>query len=89
MCVRVKAVEGRRHTKRSIPGRGKFQQSALCDCRLTVKTYPGTETILGMYQPEHCHPIGNENTCFTCLPDKTHAEIERLLRLGVEPKAVV
>jgi hypothetical protein len=60
-----------------------------CDCRLTVKTYPGTETILGMYQPEHCHPIGNENTCFTRLPDKTRAEIERLLRLGVEPKAVV
>lgn len=30
-----------------------------CGCRLTVKTYPGTDTVLGMYQPKHDHPIGD------------------------------
>lgn len=60
-----------------------------CECRLTVKTYPGTDTVLGLYQATHDHPIGYENARFTRLPDETRAEIERLLRLGVDPKTVV
>jgi hypothetical protein len=60
-----------------------------CGCRLTIKTYPGTQTVLGLYRPEHDHPIGDENARFTRLPEATRAEIERLLRLGVEPKVVV
>ena len=60
-----------------------------CRCRLTVKTYPDTDVVLGLYQSEHDHAIGNENLRFTRLPEATCLEIERLLRLGVEPMFVV
>ncbi|EDR06483.1 uncharacterized protein LACBIDRAFT_328884 [Laccaria bicolor S238N-H82] len=56
---------------------------------LTVKTYPGMSVVLGVYQSEHMHMIGQENACFTCLPDAAHTEIERLLHSGMEVKEVL
>ncbi|KAF8056882.1 hypothetical protein FPV67DRAFT_1372462, partial [Lyophyllum atratum] len=52
-----------------------------CPCRLTVASYPGTDTLLGMYNDVHTHDIGNQNVRFTRLPKETRLEIERLLRL--------
>lgn len=60
-----------------------------CTCRLTVKTYPGRDTILGNYHDVHSHEIGNKNARFTRLPKSARKEIERLLRLSVDPKKVV
>jgi len=60
-----------------------------CNCCLTIKTYPGTDVVLGAYQSKHMHAIGQENTCFTCLPELARAEIERLLCSGMEAKEVV
>lgn len=60
-----------------------------CPCRLTVKTYPGTTEVLGLYKSEHSHPIGDENLKYTRLDVETRKEIENYLRLGVEPKKVV
>lgn len=60
-----------------------------CNCRLTVKTYPGTNEVLGLYIPNHSHPVGNDNAKFTRLTEEDRAEIEHLLRLGVDPKKVV
>jgi hypothetical protein len=60
-----------------------------CPCRLTIAFYPGTNIILGLYKDQHSHEIGSQNARFTRLPKKTRREIERLLRLGVEPKKVV
>ena len=60
-----------------------------CPCRLTVAFYPGTDTILGKYNDEHSHEIGSQNARFTRLPKEMRKEIERLLRLGVDPKKVV
>lgn len=60
-----------------------------CQCRLSVKSYPGRSEVLGKYRSDHTHPIGDENLRFTRLSEETRAEIERLLRLGVEPKKVV
>lgn len=60
-----------------------------CPVRFTVKTYPHTAEVLGMMSGEHSHPIGNLNARFTRLRKDTRQEIERLLRLGVDPKKVV
>jgi hypothetical protein len=60
-----------------------------CPCRLTIKTYPGVEQVLGQYSDNHSHETGNQNARFTRLSKSTRQEIERLLRLGVEPKKVV
>jgi len=60
-----------------------------CPCRLTVKTYPYTRKLLGKYLNEHSHEMGNINTHFVRLHKETRDEIERLLRLGVEPRKVV
>ena len=60
-----------------------------CPCRLTVVLYPSTNTVLGRYQDKHSHDVGDQNARFTRLPKNTRKEIERLLRLGVEPNKVV
>ncbi|KAH9009639.1 hypothetical protein EDB84DRAFT_1245003, partial [Lactarius hengduanensis] len=57
------APEGR---ERKIPSK-----KTGCRCRLTIKLYRHTETILGKYENEHDHPLGDENLRFTWLSDKT------------------
>ncbi|KAJ6570995.1 hypothetical protein DFH09DRAFT_916772, partial [Mycena vulgaris] len=60
-----------------------------CPCRLTVKSYPGTSEVLGFYKLAHSHDIGDENLRYMRLDAETRKEIEKLLRLGVEPKKVL
>ncbi|KAJ3506163.1 hypothetical protein NLJ89_g7021 [Agrocybe chaxingu] len=69
---------------RAVPGK-----KTGCPCRLTVKTYPNTEQVLGMYSENHSHPTGNKNSRFTRLRKETRQEIEQLLRAGVDPKEVL
>jgi hypothetical protein len=47
-----------------------------CPCRLVVKTYPGTTTILGRYENEHSHPIGSQNLIYTHIPAAVLHQIE-------------
>ena len=35
-----------------------------CQCRLTIKCYPGTDVILGKYKDEHDHLLSDENLRF-------------------------
>lgn len=90
VCARQGAGGASKYTKKK-PGwtRSVPLKRTRCDCRLTVKTYPGTNVILGAYQSEHMHAIGQENACFTRLPETARTEIERLLRSGMEVKEVV
>ena len=60
-----------------------------CPVRLTVKAYPHTTELLGRLSGEHSHPIGGTNARFTRLRKDTREGIERLLRLGIDPKKVV
>ncbi len=41
-----------------------------CQCRLIIKFYPHTETILGKYEGLHGHALGDANLRFTSLLDK-------------------
>jgi len=61
-----------------------------CPVRLTVKSYPTTTELRGkLTGGSHTHKTGRENARFMRLRKETRKEIERLLRLGVEPKKVV
>ncbi|EDR01871.1 uncharacterized protein LACBIDRAFT_332839 [Laccaria bicolor S238N-H82] len=82
VCARQGAGGASKYTKKK-PGwtRSVPLKRTRCDCRLTVKTYPGMSVVLGAYQSEHMHMIGQENACFTRLPDAARTEIERGLTL--------
>ncbi|KAJ7687489.1 hypothetical protein B0H17DRAFT_1136217 [Mycena rosella] len=71
---------------RNIPAR---QAEDGCPCRLTVKTYPNTPRVLGLYITEHSHPTGDANIIFTRIPLQTRGKIEELLRQGMRPDLVL
>ncbi|KAF8143614.1 hypothetical protein K438DRAFT_1783632 [Mycena galopus ATCC 62051] len=50
---------------RNIPARRAAEG---CPCRLTVKTYPDTTIVLGLYVREHSHPVGDANVIYTRIP---------------------
>ncbi|KJA13627.1 hypothetical protein HYPSUDRAFT_117863, partial [Hypholoma sublateritium FD-334 SS-4] len=56
---------------------------------LTVKSYPGTSFILGIYDSEHNHPLGNENLRFTRISTSTREWIAGMLRLNVKTDHIV
>ena len=60
-----------------------------CRCCLTIKMYPQTDKILGKYDEEHDHTIGDENLRFTRLSDTTKELVMELARAGVHAKAIV
>ena len=60
-----------------------------CRCRLTLKFYRHTETILGRYESEHDHPLGDDNLRFTRLTDRTRELVMEMVHTGVDTKIIV
>lgn len=60
-----------------------------CPCKLIVKTYVGTDTVLGQYEKNHNHDIGNPNLRFTRISKDTRELIAGMLRSGVAPESIV
>src|SRR6266702_2755463 len=60
-----------------------------CRCRLTIKLYWHTETILGEYEREQGHPLRDENLRFTWLSDTTRNLVMDLVHIGFDTKVVV
>jgi hypothetical protein len=60
-----------------------------CQCRLTVKTYPNTEEVLGKYNATHDHEIGKGNIRFTRLSKELKEQITQMLGVGVESQRIV
>ena len=60
-----------------------------CRCTLIIKMYPHTDKILGKYDEEHDHTIGDDNLRFTRLSDTTKELVMELARAGVHSKAIV
>ncbi|KAJ7301891.1 hypothetical protein DFH08DRAFT_622795, partial [Mycena albidolilacea] len=60
-----------------------------CPCRLTVKTYLGTDEVLGRYTHGHSHPTGDANARFIRIPVETRLRIAELLRMGVDRARVL
>ena len=60
-----------------------------CRCHLTIKLYPDTATILGKYEEQHDHALGDKNLRFTRLSDATKKDVMQMVHLGVHDKAIV
>jgi hypothetical protein len=50
-----------------------------CPCQLTVKTYPDTKEVLGMYSKGHAHKTGDDNLKFTWLSKEVRDKIVDML----------
>jgi hypothetical protein len=60
-----------------------------CSASLTVKSYPGTDYLLGIYDTDHNHPVGTENLRFTRISSSTRDWIAALVRTHVKTKEIV
>jgi hypothetical protein len=77
-----KAAEGKRDRK--IPSK-----KTGCRCRLTIKLYQHTDTILGKYENEHDHPLGEDNLRFTRLTDNIKNLVTIMVRTRIDGKVIV
>ncbi|KAI9437107.1 hypothetical protein BJY52DRAFT_1196649 [Lactarius psammicola] len=59
-----------------------------CQCHLIVKQYPHTETILGKYEGQHNHALGDENLRFLRLSDNIWNLVMDTIHAGTDPKAI-
>jgi hypothetical protein len=60
-----------------------------CSASLTVKSYPGTDYLLGVYDAGHDHAVGPENLRFTRISSSTRDWIAALVRTHVKTKEIV
>ena len=60
-----------------------------CQCCLTIKRYPHTETILGRYEDRHDHALGDDNLRFIRLSRKIRNLVMDMVYIGIESKAIV
>ena len=60
-----------------------------CWCHLTIKQYPGVETILSKYEDEHDHVLSDDNLQFTRLSDKTKTLIMEMVHTEIDLEAIV
>ena len=60
-----------------------------CKCQLIVKQYLGTETMLGKYQGEHDHPLGNNNLWFLRLSTEVRNPVMDMVDVGMGCQAIV
>jgi hypothetical protein len=60
-----------------------------CQCHLIIKLYPQAETILGKYQDQHDHALGDDNLRFLRLSDNIRNLVMDMIRIGTDPKAIV
>ncbi len=60
-----------------------------CQCRLTIKLYPHTETVLGKYEGQHDHALGDDNLRFLRLSDNVRNVVMDMIHTGIDSKAIV
>ncbi|PBK82623.1 hypothetical protein ARMGADRAFT_946208, partial [Armillaria gallica] len=81
-----KNYERKSNNRRNIPEK---RIDGGCKARLTIKTYPDTTAVRGLYNSAHSHPIGSANLVYTNLSKETLALVQEKLRQGVNRKEVV
>ena len=60
-----------------------------CKYQLTIKLYPNTEMILGKYEGEHNHPIGNENLRFLRLSSRVRDLVKDMVHTRMGCQAIL
>ncbi|KAF5342494.1 hypothetical protein D9611_001695 [Ephemerocybe angulata] len=90
ICSRGSTGGGnRRYTRKHSWVRKKPLYECGCKCRLRLTVYLDSDTVDGIYHPDHSHALGNSNIRFMRIPEVTRREIELLLRSGMEPDKVL
>ena len=60
-----------------------------CRCRVVIKLYPHTDTILGNYMNTHDHEVGSENIAYTWMSHVAREQIKSMLVQKVDRKEIV
>ena len=60
-----------------------------CQCRVTVKQYPQTEVMLGKYDGQHDHPLGDDNLRFIRLSGKIRDLVMDMVYIDIDSKTIV
>ena len=60
-----------------------------CRCWLTIKFYQHTDMNLERYEDAHDHPLGDKNSRFTWLTDRTRDLVVEMVCQGIESKVIV
>jgi hypothetical protein len=60
-----------------------------CDCKIVIKSYPHTPTILGCYEEEHGHDVGLANLAYTCLSNAVWIQIRNVLERKVDSREII
>ena len=60
-----------------------------CQCCLIIKLYLETESILGKYEQQHNHPVGNDNLRFTRLSGKIRNLVMDMVYTGIDSQVIV
>jgi hypothetical protein len=67
-----------------------FQSKKLgCNCKIVIKSYPHTPTILGCYEEEHDHDVGLANIAYTRLSIAAQIQIRNMLERKVDSREIV
>jgi FAR1 DNA-binding domain len=60
-----------------------------CRCKLLIKLYPHTSTILGRYQDEHNHEVGIANIAYMRMSHAARERIKSMLEQKIDPREIV
>jgi hypothetical protein len=68
----------------------KFQTKKTgCDCKIVIKSYPHTPTILGRYESKHNHDLGLANIVYVRMSQAARRKIRDMLERKVDPREIV
>jgi hypothetical protein len=60
-----------------------------CGCRVVIKLYPHTDSILGNYMNAHDHEVGSDNIAYTRMSGVAREQIQSMLVQKVDRKEIV
>ncbi len=60
-----------------------------CQCCVTIKMYPHTKTILGKYEGNHNHALGDDNLQFLRLTERNKIFVMDMVCMGMDSKVIV
>ncbi|KAF9030536.1 hypothetical protein BDZ89DRAFT_935118, partial [Hymenopellis radicata] len=83
-CARAGRQGGQSYVKLNPGWKEKANKKPLaggCSSSIVIKTYPGTNTVLGKYQAEHSHPVEAANIRYTGISKATREDIREKVEL--------
>ena len=72
------------HTERKVPSKRSGYKG-----HLTIKSYPNMEHVLGVYEEDYSHVLGEMNARFMRLSTETRVQIAEALCTGITHKQIV